>query len=140
MYRHQTLTQTPHPLSPSLHITSLPPCWLKLRFLVNFYKRISQSCAECSSVTPKRGLASHAPVNMADSMKEVNVVGNKNLAGYVTFAALYCAIFRTSSFRKSLKFFGTSIPSLDPETVELPALSIIWRIRHVYRCVARQKS
>ena len=42
-------------------------------------------------------------------------------AGNGTFAALYCAIFRTPSFRKSLKFFGTSIASLDPETVQLPA-------------------
>ena len=38
-----------------------------------------------------------------------------------TFAALCCAVFRTPSFRKSLKFFGTSIASLDPETVQLPA-------------------
>ena len=46
-------------------------------------------------------------------------------AGNGTFAALYCAIFRTPSFRKSLKFFGTSIASLDPETVQLPAFSIL---------------
>ena len=31
----------------------------------------------------------------------------------------------TPSFRKSLKFFGTSIASLDPETVQLPAFSIL---------------
>ena len=61
-----------------------------------------------------------APVNMADSMEEVNVGGKK-----LTFAALYCAIFRSPSFRKSLKFFGTSIASLDPETVQLPAFSIL---------------
>ena len=42
-----------------------------------------------------------------------------------TFAALYCAIFHTPSFRKSLKFFGTSIASLDPETVDLPAFYIL---------------
>ena len=42
----------------------------------------------------------HAPVNMADSMEEVNA------GGYIT-----------PIFRKSLKFFGTSIASLDPETV-----------------------
>ena len=41
------------------------------------------------------------------------------------FAALYCAIFRTPSFRKFLEFFGTCIASLDPETVQLPAFSII---------------
>ena len=46
-------------------------------------------------------------------------------AGNGTFAALYCAIFRTQSFRKSLKFFGTDIASLDPETVQLPAFSIL---------------
>ena len=28
-------------------------------------------------------------------------------------------------FRKSLKFFGTSIASLDPEIVQLPAFSIL---------------
>ena len=61
-----------------------------------------------------------APVNMVDSMEEVNVGGKK-----LTFAALYCAIFRSPSFRKSLKFFGTSIASLDPETVQLPAFSIL---------------
>ena len=42
-----------------------------------------------------------------------------------TFAALYCTIFRKPNFRKSLKFFGTSIASLDPETVHLPAFSIL---------------
>ena len=34
-------------------------------------------------------------------------------------------ISRSKSFRKSLKFFGTFIASLDPETVELPAFFII---------------
>ena len=58
---------------------------------------------------------------MADSLEEVNV-GGKN-AGNGTFAALYCAIFRTPSFGKSLKFFGTSSASLNPETVQLPAFS-----------------
>ena len=88
------------------------------------YKRVSQSCAEHGT---KARLSfsggPHAPVNMADSMEEVNV-GGKN-AGNGTFAALYCAIFRTPSFRKSLKFFGTSIASLDPETIQLPAFSIL---------------
>ena len=37
-----------------------------------------------------------------------------------TFAALYCAIFRMPSFRKSQKFFGTPVASLNPETVQLP--------------------
>ena len=63
----------------------------------------------------------HAPVNMADSMEEVSVDGKK----CSLFAALYCAVFRTPSFRKSLKLFGTSIASLDPETVQLPAFSIL---------------
>ena len=36
----------------------------------------------------------HFPVNIADSMEEVNV-GRKN-AGNGTFAALYCPIFRTT--------------------------------------------
>ena len=51
-------------------------------------------------------------------------VGQNN-AGNGTFAALYNAIFRTPSFHKSLKFFGTSIASLDPETVQLPAFSTL---------------
>ena len=46
-------------------------------------------------------------------------------AGNSVFAALYCARFRTPSFHKSLKFFETSIASLDPETVELPAFYIL---------------
>ena len=33
------------------------------------------------------------------------------MAGTGTFASLYCVIFSTPSFRKSLKFFGTSITS-----------------------------
>ena len=37
----------------------------------------------------------------------------------------YCAIFRKTSFCKSLKFFRTSIASLDPETVRLPAFAIL---------------
>ena len=61
----------------------------------------------------------HAPVNMAESMEEVNVGGKK------PFPVLYCAIFRSLGFRKSLKLFGTSITSLDPETVQLPAFSIL---------------
>ena len=43
-----------------------------------------------------------------------------------TFSVLYYnAIFRRPSFCKSLKFFGTYITSLDPETVQLPAFSIL---------------
>ena len=60
-----------------------------------------------------------APANMADRVEEVNV-SMKNVGG--TFAS--CAIFLTPSFQKSLKFFGTSIASLDPETVQLTAFSI----------------
>ena len=68
----------------------------------------------------------HAPVNMADSMEEENE-GRENAVNGIleTFAPLYCAIFRTPSFRKCLKFFRTSIASLDPETAELPAFSIL---------------
>ena len=54
----------------------------------------------------------------------MNVGGKKN-AGNRTFAALYFAIFRTPRFRNSLKFFGTSIASLDPETVQILAFSIL---------------
>ena len=38
---------------------------------------------------------------------------------------LCCTIFRTTSFRKSFKFFETSIASLDPETVQLLVFSIL---------------
>ena len=41
------------------------------------------------------------------------------------FAVLYCAIFRTPRFCKPLKFFRTSIASLDPETVQLLPFSIL---------------
>ena len=47
----------------------------------------------------------------------------KNNAGSGTFAVLYCNIFRTPSFRKSLKFLGTSIAFLDPQTVQLPSFT-----------------
>ena len=42
-----------------------------------------------------------------------------------TFPALYCDIFYKPTFNKSLKFCGTSITSLDPETVQLLAFSKI---------------
>ena len=42
------------------------------------------------------------------------------------FGALYCAIFRTPRFCKSLKFLGTPIASLAPETVRLPTFSILF--------------
>ena len=38
---------------------------------------------------------------------------------------VYCALFRTPSFRKSLKFLGTPIASLDQETVQLSAFFIL---------------
>ena len=60
---------------------------------------------------------------MADTMEEVNV-GGKNARNGM-FTALYCAQFRTPSFRKSLKLFGTPIASLDPETVQLPTFDIL---------------
>ena len=37
---------------------------------------------------------------------------------------VFCAVLR-SSFYKSLKFLETSIASLDPESVQLPAFSIL---------------
>ena len=87
-----------------------------LHFLV-FYKRVSRSCAQRrSSAASKRGLASLAG-------QEVNVGEENGILG--TFAALYCPIFRAPSFRKSLEFFETSIASLDPEIVELPAFCIL---------------
>ena len=63
----------------------------------------------------------HAPVNMADSMEEVNVGGNppQEMAPLLHCTALY---FVRQVF---VKFFGTSIASLDPETVQLPAFSIL---------------
>ena len=67
----------------------------------------------------------HAPVNMAESMEEENVGEKKKPARNCTFAALYCAMFCAQSFRKSLKFIGTSTASLDPKTVDLPAFSIL---------------
>ena len=61
-----------------------------------------------------------ASVNMVDSMEEVNV-GGKKKCGNGILAELY--IFRMPS--KSLRFFGTSIASLVPETGELPAFCIL---------------
>ena len=67
-----------------------------------------------------QGLASlvghNAPVNMVDSMEEVNVSGKTHRKWHFCWL-IFCAPI----FHKSLKFFGTSITSLDPETVELPA-------------------
>ena len=57
-----------------------------------------------------------------------------------------CAVlryqFRTQKFRKSLKFFGTSIASLDPETVQLPAFCMyaIRQAMPLRERVARQRS
>ena len=62
------------------------------------------------------------PVNMADSVEEVNVGGKKTPQEMARLLWLYCAIFHTPSFRKSWKFFGTSIASLDPETVKAKPL------------------
>ena len=65
----------------------------------------------------------HAPVNMAESMEEVNVGGGKCSKWHVCCAVL-CYISYTK-FRKPFEFFETSIASLDPETVQLPAFSIL---------------
>ena len=66
----------------------------------------------------------HAPVNMADSREKVNEDGSKWHSRNVCSAVLRYISYAT--FRKSLKFFGTSIVSLDPKAVELPAF-----IRHL---------
>ena len=57
-------------------------------------------------------------------MEEVNAC-EKN-AGNGMFATLYAALyFCAPSFKKSLKFFRTSIASLNPETVELPSFYML---------------
>ena len=58
-------------------------------------------------------------------MEEVNVGEKKHTVGNGMFAALYYATFCMPSFRQSFKFFRTSIVSLDPETVQLRAFSIL---------------
>ena len=45
--------------------------------------------------------------------------------GILSYHRLLRCVFRTPRFVKSLKFFGTSIASLDPETIQLPAFSIL---------------
>ena len=68
----------------------------------------------------------HAPVNMADSMEEVNVGAKKRRKWHsrnVCSAVLRYISY--AKFRKSLTLFGTSIASLDPETVQLLAFSIL---------------
>ena len=55
-----------------------------------------------------------------------------HVGGNGTFTVLYCAIFRTPSFRKSSKFFGTSIASRSRNS---PTTGILHTIRHVYRSV-----
>ena len=87
----------------------------------NFYKRVSQSCTERTSMAPKWGFSfsggPHAPVNMADSMEEVNVGGKtQEIACFLCCTVLY---FVCQVFANPCEFFGTSIASLDPETVQL---------------------
>ena len=79
-----------------------------------------------------------APVNMADSTEELNVGGEKEPVGNATFAALYYVIFCATSFCKSLNFFGTSIASLDPETLQLPAFYILSAM-FTGACVSQEK-
>ena len=68
----------------------------------------------------------HTPANMAYPWKKwMKVEKNRGNGILQTSAQLYCAIFQTPHFHKSLKFFRTSIASLDPETVKLPAFSIL---------------
>ena len=65
----------------------------------------------------------HAPVNMADSM-EVMLVGTKCRKWHICCTVLHYISYMPS-FCNSLKFLETSIALLDPETVQLPAFSIL---------------
>ena len=57
-------------------------------------KPVSQSCAEPTSAAPNRGLPSHAPVNMADSMGEAKVGGKtQEMARLLRCTALSYAKF-----------------------------------------------
>ena len=95
-------------------------------------KWVSQSCAERTSVAPKRGLASLAGnmLNMADSMEEVNVGGEKTqqialLLRYISYANFVFANPLSSSGLPS-RLFG----SRNSRTT-----GILQTIRHVYRSV-----
>ena len=67
----------------------------------------------------------HAAVNMVHtcSMEEGNVGGKKHRKWHI-----WCAKFHLPRFHKFLKFFRTSIASLDPETVQLPAFYTLFAV------------
>ena len=71
---------------------------------------------------------------MADSRKDVNV-GGEIRREWRTLATLYYAIFRTPSFRKSVKFFRTSIFHRFFRSRNSRTTSILHTVRHVYRSV-----
>ena len=105
----------PCPCEAALYWKAWLHSWLCLLYLPD-NKRVSQSCADRKSAAPKWGLA-HAPVNMADRWKKWMSVEKTKETTH--FAALYYAIFRMQSFRKSLKvlwdfhrlFGSTKIPT-----------------------------
>ena len=68
----------------------------------------------------------HAPVNMVDNVEEVEKNAGNGILGNVC-----CAVLRYISYAK-FSHFGTSIASLDPETVQLPTC--------LQERVARQRS
>ena len=98
-------------------------------------KRVSQSCAEHTSAAPKRGLASLVGHTLLYTWR---IIWKKWMPGKKTqemerwLSCKYCAIFRKTSFCKSLKFFRTSIASGSRNS---PTTSIRHTIRHVYRNV-----
>ena len=85
------------------------------------------------SPAPKRCLSSggpNTPANMAENIEEVNVAwwAKTHRKWHVCCVVLHYISY--TSFCKSLEFLGTSITSLDPETVQLPAF---YTLRHVYK-------
>ena len=63
-------------------------------------------------------------VNMADSMEQVDVSGKKHRKWHVYCAVLYSVSQGFANPWSYLKLFGLPSP-LDPETVQLPAFSIL---------------
>ena len=95
----------------------MPP-WFSISTISEFHNHARAFNCSCFSGGP------HTPVNMVDNMEEVNVGGIKRRKWHICWA-VNCVIYRVPSFCKSLKFFWTSIASLDQETVQLTAFSIL---------------
>ena len=57
---------------------------------------------------------------MADSMEEVNAGGKEKCRKWCVLRYISCG-----KFSQIVEFFGTSIASLDLETVQLPAFSML---------------